>query len=109
MPETKASVTAPSLLPLPDPDPRHGALIALHLIEHGPEGVECTRCGAQENQPCAGLDRGHHHERGWRLKNFLVATLRHHLELPTPGTPGDFELPPTQPQAVALLEEASRR
>lgn len=70
---------------LPTPDLRNGSLTALRLIETGPRAVYCTACFAQPEQPCRGLDRGTHRERGWMLRNNLIATLRHSLELPTIG------------------------
>jgi len=68
---------------LPEPDIRAGALAALDLIETGSSAVYCTACSAQPGQPCRDLDAGRRHtERSWMLRNNIIATLRHHLELP---------------------------
>jgi len=70
---------------LPAPDPHAGGLAVLHLIETGPRAVDCTRCTAQPGDPCQGVDRGHHTERSWLLRDHVIATLRHHLRLPMYG------------------------
>lgn len=72
---------------LPAPDVREGATTALRLIEIGPRAVYCTNCAAAPGQPCRGVEHGHHRERQWMVRNQVVATLRHHLELPTTTTP----------------------
>lgn len=56
---------------------RDGATAALTLIEIGPDAVRCTRCGAQEHQPCREVASGRHHrERLWETRNSVLATLR---------------------------------
>lgn len=71
---------------LPVPDLRNGSLAALRLIETGPGSVYCTACFAQPDHPCRDAGAGHYHrERGWMLHSNIIATLRHHLELPITG------------------------
>lgn len=71
---------------MPIPDPRAGGLAALHLIETGPAAVRCTRCGADDGQPCRDVTTGRHHrERLWMIRDQVITTLRHALDLPLYG------------------------